>query len=301
MKNFDKIDRYLNGEMTTGGQDAFKNEAANDRELRRELYLQQSEEAALERLAAKQLKERLKELGETSARKKRLPRNLGLGIIAIIFVGAMLYRVLIPSPDPAMQSTYPKGSSTLPTGEPSKEEGGEKTPGEQKEREGKTKEGTSNPQTATAAVEIAMGTYRSNLEEVNLKSNGSEQNTSPMNAAHNAFKKKKFSKAIELAQPFIDDPVWGISALEIIGHASFENQDFIRATDAFTQLDNKKDQGLGEKWQWYLLLSYAAQLPRTKSAFEKLAQQITEDPAHEFYSPFVDLSTKLKEAQIIAD
>lgn len=62
MNNFEKIDRYLKGEMSAEELQAFEVELSANLELRKELFIQKAEEDALEVLAVKKLKQRIKKV-----------------------------------------------------------------------------------------------------------------------------------------------------------------------------------------------------------------------------------------------
>lgn len=72
MNNFEKIDRYLKGEMSAEELQAFEVELSANLELRKELFIQRAEEVALEKLA---FEKRLISLRQAEIRKILLPTS----------------------------------------------------------------------------------------------------------------------------------------------------------------------------------------------------------------------------------
>ncbi len=100
MKNFEIIDRYLHRKMSEEEQESFQQQITTDKELAREVKLQELEESTLEELAIAHLKGRIQGLQPektTSPNKKKPPRNFWLGILISVLLVIVLISVLRPN------------------------------------------------------------------------------------------------------------------------------------------------------------------------------------------------------------
>jgi|GEM_PF-5048892 hypothetical protein len=296
MKNFETIDRYLRGKMAAAEQEDFEQALANDTELKHEYLLQRSEEEALERLAIKKRIQTLQQQQAASqqkpAVKKLMPRNFLPGILlSVLLVAIVIWVLNTLSEKPVFNknSNSTKTDTLKTTIKPSSSDSLRKDTIQEQRNQ-------TSPSPPIAMVEKYYNTTFNTDPEISLKSGGTEPGDSPLEAAYQALTDKKYTKVIQLAQPFTQDSIWNTSALELVGHARFQQKNFSQATAAFAQLDQKKDPFYGQKWQWYLLLSYAAQLPTTKTAFESTARQIEADTEHPFYLKMRELRAELRKS-----
>lgn len=297
MKNFDRIDRFLKNRMSEAERQSFLNEMAADKELARETKLQQLEEAVLEDQAVLDLKKRIRSLQENPApespkgpsgkpRRFRIwPWLLGLGLVAAILILQPKIRNLDSRPENTLQN-QDTGGQPDPAPEIEKRE----QPLNGEENESETSKETNEtpgivrgrPQAFNDSPQSIYGRPDWEMRKDIPRGNTPEENG--MLKAIRAMEADSFALARNLARGVLKSDSTSLEAREVIAHASFLLNDYKTATAQFQVLADSAVPNYVQEWEWYLMLSYAAQWPEQKAGFTKYMNIILKDPQHEYHN-----------------
>ncbi len=294
MKNFDRIDRFLKNRMSEAERQSFLNEMAADKELARETKLQQLEEAVLEDQAVLDLKKRIRSLQENPAPESPKgpsgkPRRFRIWPWLLVVVATIaIWQYMIR--DPVDPGNFMQNQDTGGQPDPAPEDEQREQPlnGEEKESEtGKEINETpgivrGRPQAFNDSPQSIYGTPDWKIREDVTRGNTPEENG--MLKAIRAMEADSFALARNLARGVLKSDSTSLEAREVIAHASFLLKDYKTATAQFQVLADSAVPNYVQEWEWYLMLSYAAQWPEQKAGFTKYLNIILKDPQHEYHN-----------------
>lgn len=303
MKNFDRIARLLSDELSDQERSAFYEEMRSDEELRLDYLKQAAEEAAIEKLAVQNLKDRLtREPSFFSKWKSRF--FWGFAILFAATLALFLYKsshpVPVGKPGPIESATKP----LIPTAVLDKKEN--KSPQEApiffEERNNRLKSYKSqveNTRKSSEKIEaypapnpiekdpklIARHAFEETLASRQLRSNSAGGANTAMDAVIEAFKNEDYLETIRRANPLIkSNSEWKNDALQWRAFAYFMTGQYEMAANQFQALLEEGNPFLQNDREWYLLLSYIGQWPNKKAETEKLLSDIQNTPGHSFYA-----------------
>lgn len=299
MKNFEKIDRFIHKKMTAQEASAFETELQKDQGLRQEYYLQQAEEAALKRHAVQQLKEQMNALEVTQKDQTQNARNTPFRkrwwiMLSCLVLGGFIYTLFRePAQNPAIPPDFGNRNLFNPNQDSTKNVNGIDS---QNDSNNVTIPPSKEKKLLfSKSAQIAMAAHRPPKDWENYATRGDSPITkTPLSATYDAYESEDFSKALQFAKTVPSDSEWYLNALEIQGHSLFKLGQFRAAAQLFESFLNEKDPYKPQEWQWYLLLSYAAQLPESKAKFEALREVILANKSHLFHQDAEKLDALLK-------
>ncbi len=295
MKYYEKINRYLGKEMSEDEQKEFKEELYNNSDLKLEFLMQKSETLAIEKLAAKDLKNKVREFRNRNAQRRKKLLILFLLLVGLsTLIGALLIITGKPKAEIIESNTSDQNvinsdnSSETPISTDTiidNQETLENTDEElNPENERKSPPDTQQTKDQPPSHQVvAMNTFLETERSINLKGDDTNTRDKSLSRAYTAYENKLWNNVIEFAEPFRNDSIWSLNALELIGKAAFQDFQFTKAADTFFELVNKEDLLYGDRWEWYLLLSYAAILNERKDDFDQLSNIILGDPDHSYF------------------
>ncbi|HMQ86289.1 MAG TPA: hypothetical protein PKB07_01795 [Flavilitoribacter sp.] len=294
MKNFDRIDRFLKNEMSEKERQSFLREMAADKELARETKLQQLEEAVLEDQAVLDLKKRIRSLQENPAPESPKgpsgkPRRFRIWPWLLVVVATIvIWQYMIHDPvDPGnFMQNQDTGEQPDPTPEDEKQE--QPLNGEEKESE-TGKEINEIPDISRGRPQAFNDSPQFIYQgpdwppKENIERGLSPEENLGLLKAIRAMEADSFILARNLARGVLKSDSTSLEAREVIAHASFLLKDYKTATAQFQVLVDSAVPNYVQEWEWYLLLSYAAQWPEQKANFTKYLNLILNDPEHDYH------------------
>lgn len=304
--HFDKIEAYLTGQLTEEESLLFEKEAAKDQQLANELNLQRLEHDAMERMLEQELKNKMANAWAVSppanpfsekpeakvvhleAEKNWRVLRIAAAIGGVLLITALLWRLTnnkppeivneppkneTPSEPPTQETppiTVPNETDIVET--PDEPSNKNETP---KQENKKTKRSTP-PSSQNNYLAMANDLYTAPSSQVrSLKSGDAPSEKSTILQAAEALDEGRFKEVLTLLGP----PAAGDQSTErfIRGHAYFKTGKYGAAAEEFKVIAEDEFLPTYQEAQWYLLLSYLAQLPKTEKEFNALTNQLAND------------------------
>lgn len=321
--HFDKIEAYLTGQLTEEESLLFEQEAANDLQLASELSLQRLEHDAMDRMLEQELRNKMAsswavsppvnpflEKTETKvvqldARKNWRVLRIAAAVGGVLLIAALLWRLsnnkppeIVNEPPKKETSGEPSTQETPPIKVPEETEIVE-TPDEpvnKKERpkeESPKPERPANPPSQNNYLAMAEDLYTAPSSQASsLKSGDTPSEKSTILQAAEALDEGRYKETLTLLGP----PAAGDQSTEryIRGHAYFKTGKYGAAAEEFKIIAADEFLPNYQEAQWYLLLSYLAQLPKTEKEFKALANQLANDEYSDYRQEAKDLLEKVK-------
>lgn len=304
----EKIEAYLTGQLRPDEALLFEQEMTRDKELATEVSMRRLEHDAMELMLEKDLKARMAKWKDNPPPnpfdvpppplengfnwKKWLPF---LGLAILVFSGLFYFTrpntpqttaPATPTEQPGLPSTTDKPDVPIATDEEKAQPEQPTTPIQQPKQERPA------PQRESAYIALANDYYDVTGFSSGLKGGGSEK--SVIDQAAEAFDAKQFAKTIEL----LEKPEAGNQSQVryLRGHAYFNLGRFKDATVEFeavaTRFASDKQSA-----QWYLLLTYLAQLPAESAHFLELAKEIDASNKHPYWKQTARLMEQFNKLQ----
>ncbi len=310
MKNFDKIERYLKEEMESSERVDFEIEIANDEDLAIEVALQRSENAALEGLAFDILKNEIAALDQEESDRKAIleastkvvvleprkryfrPLVIAASIALLLMAGYFILRnknietpEIVETPDPPKEESEIKNEAPII---PDPKEEIVKTPNEE-EKEKLNIEPIPLPDFRGIAMAGQAGDYAANI-----RGNGSEETDADWKLLLEKFSAKEYVEVISLVDAMDDKHQFYVDARQLKGESLFYSSKFAAAAEIYTGLLEDGDDFQKDSYEYELLRSLIAQLPKTKSSTDLLFNKILTNPDHSYLKDAEKLQGKLK-------
>ncbi|HOY19453.1 MAG TPA: hypothetical protein PLC89_19240 [Haliscomenobacter sp.] len=304
---FDKIERYLRGELSEEENLAMERAIAEDSDLAEEIEFQQLELDAMELI----LEDKLRGKMESWKQSPPPPPKGGNGgfrfwIAGVLVLGLIAFGVWFLQPEP---TTPPKTDPIAPT-EPTKDKIKDKSKDKTKPPvaiEDQTKDPIKDPikdaikipKIDIASTSLAMNTYDLPEDLKGALKSPEEGTTSPLDPGLKAFSIENYRKAVvefNKIKPAAGEEVY-LRAQELLGHAYFLNKQYPQAAKVFSILAQNQDYNtLRQDAEWYLVLSLLPNYSKNKVQIETLLNPMLE-PAnfHNHGAQAVDLQKELKE------
>lgn len=307
-EQFNKIENYLKGSLSVEETATFKKHITQDEELATEVALQELELETVAYIAKQDFKAKVaswdknpppnpyKNKLATTPSTQKAPWKWWLGGALILFLIGALFQLL--QPDIAASSAIKTDVNTispdifLPV-EENKENLKQDTitkrkeiiPSEKKEMpiaatkpKSTSKPVKSKPLPPTPKANkyrlLAMNTYEVTNFISNIKS-GSTTNTLEEKTAYEKAAIAFDAKQYKTAAKFIGNPSDNEESKNryLRGHIYFKLKDFPKATTEFKAVFENDVAEKSVEAEWYLLLSYLAQLPDTQEEFDKATKE----------------------------
>lgn len=312
-KYFDIIESYLTGQMDPDQKEQFLKSLKQDAALREEFSLQKAEHEAMELLVSRQLKSEMNSWKESPP-----PSPFGFESEEKVFkvaatkqiylrwliAAAILALVIVPFYIMMRSDSIDLDSNNSAQVEPDPTENNipEKDSGQNEEKQQQplaSEEEKISPEEETesgsaellAFAGIANDFYES-PDQLQMRSGSSDQNSmSSYDKALDAFTEKKYAQALKDLGPSGGNEQ--SNEIFLRGNILFQMKNYSGAARQFEKLSRDEMLPLYEDARWYLLLSYAAGLPGTKSKYESLSKELLEEGG--FYEEKVrELMSKIK-------
>lgn len=276
---FDKVERYLRGELSEEEKLAMEKAIAEDSDLAQELEFQQLELDAMEVILENKLRSKMESWKQSPSvppipDKKQFPLwiwgVLTVGGVALLFWFFPLFESPQPPPPPPPTITPPTES---PNDNPSNQDGPPIADG----KKGQTdpiKKAIQIPKIHKEANSLAAATYDLPEDLKGTLKSPEEETKSPLDSGLLAFSAKDYRNAI-LAFNKIDrsagEDIY-LRAQELLGHAYFLNRQYPQAAKVFADLAQNQDYNtLRQDAEWYLIL---ALLPNYSKNREQIQQRL---------------------------
>lgn len=300
---FDKVERYLRGELSEEENLAMEKAIAEDPDLAEELEFQQLELDAMELI----LEDKLRGKMESWKQLPPPPSKGGNGgyrfwIAGVLVLGLITFGVWFWQSQPVKSI---EKSTTEPT-KPVEEES------EAKPKPPIAIEDQSNdpikdpiedaikiPKIDVASTSLAMTTYELPAELSESLRSPEEGTSSQLASGKKAFSAKDYTGAVnELnkIQASAGDEVY-LYAQELLGHAYFLNKQYSQAAKVFSFLAKNQDSNTSRQdAEWYLLLSLLPNYSKNKAQIETLLNAMLEPTNyHNHQGQAIDLQKNLKQ------
>lgn len=321
--HFDKIEAYLTGQLTDEESLQFEKEAANDQQLANELSLQRLEHDAMERMLEQELKNKMAsswaasppanpflekqeaKVVQLDARKNWRVLRIAAAIGGVLLITALLWRLtnnkppeIVNEPPKKETPSEPPTQETPPITIPEETEIVE-TPDEpvnkkeQPKQKNRKTERPAPPPSQNNYLAMAENLYTAPSSQASsLKSGDAPSEKSAILQAAEALDEGRFKEALTLlGPPAADDQS---TERYIRGHAYFKTGKYGAAAEEFKIIAADEFLPNYQEAQWYLLLSYLAQLPTTEKEFKALANQLANDEYSDYQQEAKDLLEKVQ-------
>ncbi|MCB0517501.1 MAG: hypothetical protein H6577_02245 [Lewinellaceae bacterium] len=293
----DKIEAFLTGQMAAGDAEAFRREMAADQRLASEVELQRLEHDAMNLLLEKDLQKKMaywddapppNPFGDDSGKMNYLKIGLPILLVGLFALwGGYQYFASTTDSQPARPSSeWPaQPDETAPVEAPGKTEPADNPPvadapdEEQPEKEKTEKNQHQAPDGKSAQkgyLALAANTYQPPAQLASgLKSGDPATEKTLLQLAAEAFDGGDFAKAAQLLGPPSESDQSQVRYLR--GHVYFNQKKYPAAETEFEAVVSTRISQYKQDARWYLLLTYLAQLPAKKAAFEALAGQLADE------------------------
>jgi anti-sigma factor RsiW len=115
----------------------------------------------------------------------------------------------------------------------------------------------------------------------------------PLSEAISAYQQKQYSRALQLLNAVPDGGGYATSALEMKAHTLYHLKKYKESAAAFAAVAATESQPYAERSQWNLLVCYTAQYPATKAAFDALLAVFIADSGHTYHEKALELQARL--------
>jgi hypothetical protein len=139
---------------------------------------------------------------------------------------------------------------------------------------------------------LAETNYKTDPFEV-TESTRSNEPTAQLTPVEKAYQQGDFKQVVSLLKATTIDKAH-VTELNLLAHAYFQQKQFANAQPLFEKMVDWNRLLARREAEWYLLLTYLAQCPKSQSQFDALAQQIKTNPQHEYYSKVITLLETIK-------
>jgi hypothetical protein len=284
---FDKVERYLRGELSEEENLAMEKAIAEDPDLAEELEFQQLELDAMEVMLENKLRSKMESWKQSptappAAAKRWFPfwvwGALTLGGVALLFWVFPWFTPPQPAPSPAPPVTPP---TEVPNENPGTQDGPPIADG----KKGQTdpiKKAIQIPKIDKEALALAAVTYDLPEDLKGTLKSPEEETKSPLDPGLLAFSAKDYRNAI-LAFNKIERSVGAdiyLRAQELLGHAYFLNKQYQQAARTFSVLAQNQDYNtLRQDAEWYLILALLPNYSKNRGQIEQRLAPIL-DPAN---------------------
>ena len=304
--HFDKIEEYLTGQMPEDRAHAFEQEAANNPQLATELELQRLEHDAMERMLERELKNKMTtswadsppvnpflekqeaKVVQMDSRKNWGVLRIAAAIGGVLLVAALLWRLTSnetndmvnepPKEETPAEPPIEEIPPTLPTGETEVVETPEEPINNKTTPKPEIKPSTkpAPPQRKVDYLAFANDAYQIPAGFASgVRSGDVASEKSPLLLAAEALDKGRYTEALKLLGPPADGDQSQVRYFR--GHAYFKTGKYQSAAGQFQYMADNELMPYHQESQWYLLLSYLAQLPKTEKEFKALAGELAAD------------------------
>lgn len=313
--HFDEIEAYLTGQMSEAKRQIFEQRLSKEKDLAMEFELQKLEHQSMNVLIEQELRssitswadappvnpfeEENPEKSKVDTPSEVLAKVVPIGVsrrrllwmaasVAVLILAAIGVNKYLTKDPPMVENNiavqhFPipvKPSDTTKTTSPN-------------EKPFIPKPTEKTPASATKDYGLlAMAAYEDRQTEFpkfapQLRTGDAKTDSSAVVQAAEAFDSNDYQKAID----FLGAPKTGDQShvRYLRGHTYFRLKDHEKAIPEFDFLVADEFLPNHEEARWYLLLSYLAEYEKYKEAFEKLGQELANDP----YSTYKDRAAKL--------
>lgn len=303
---FDKIERYLRGELSEEENLAMEKAIAEDPDLAEELEFQQLELDAMELI----LEDKLRSKMESWKQSPPPPSKGGIGgyrfwIAGVLALGLIAFGVWFWQSQPVKSIEKITTKPTKPTKPVEKESEDKPKPPIAIEDQPKDpikdpiEDAIKIPKIDIASTSLAMTTYELPVE-LNESLRSPEEGTSSLLASgKKAFSAKDYPGAVnelDKIQASTGEEIY-LNAQELLGHAYFLNKQYSQAAKVFSFLAKNQDSNISRQdAEWYLLLSLLPNYSKNKAQIETLLNAMLEPTNyHNHQGQAIDLQKNLKE------
>lgn len=304
---FDKIERYLRGELSEEENLAMEKAIAEDPDLAQELEYQQLELDAMDLILEEKLRTQMANWKQSPppapaasvAKRKSWWWWPALALVAISllvwFNWPFNQEPEPPTRDPDHQEE-PNDRRTPPTSNPNETPGDTKPPiaTDHKLR-------IKIPEIDKEGASLAMATHElpEDLKEGTLKS-PEEGTTSPLDPALKAFFVKDYKTTIAECNKIpasVGEETY-LDAQELLGHAYFKNKQYTKAAQVFSVLAQNQNEDfntLRQDAEWYLILSLLPNYSTNRERIEQLLIPILKpENFHSHHKQAIDLQREIQ-------
>ena len=300
---FDKIERYLRGELSEEENLAMEKTIAEDPDLAKELEYQQLELDAMDLILENKLRSKMESWKQPptappAASKKRFSfwiwGVLTLGLVALLFWVFPFFDPPQPTLPPAPPVKPPSG---VPDRNPDNQDDSPIAADENESQTDPIKKAIQIPKIDKEAMALASVTYDLPEELKGTLKSPEEGSNSPLDPGLLAFSAKNYRKAIlefNKIERSAGEDIY-LRAQELAGHAYFLNKQYPKAVEVFSVLGRNQDYStLRQDAEWYLILALLPNYSKNRGQIQQLLIPIL-DPAnyHNYQKQAEDLQTAL--------
>jgi hypothetical protein len=286
---FDKVERYLRGELSEEENLAMEKAIAEDPDLAQELEYQQLELDAMDLILEDKLRSKMESWKQSPtappAEDKRwfpfwIWGVLTLGVVALLFWVFPFFDPSQPTPPPVPPVTPP--SQVPNTNSGTTQDAPPPIASENKGQTDPIKKAIQIPKINNEANSLAAATYDLPEDLKGALKSPEEETKSPLDPGLLAFSAKDYRNAI-LAFNKIERSVGAdiyLRAQELLGHAYFLNKKYQQAARTFSVLAQNQDYNtLRQDAEWYLILALLPNYSKNRGQIQQLLIPIL-DPAN---------------------
>ena len=314
---FDKIEAYIQGELSAEEKVVFEAQIASDPALAQEVKMHRFEHEAMNVLIAKKTKAKLTAWAEEERiqERKKWWWIGGLSMLLLISI-IFIFSKMTTDPAPSIENTIQEQEETENTSTESPIDTIETPPLEPTDQSPNTNEssGVDEPpakkptkqraiaeennrsqdksainSSNTNNQQLALASYNdSSLPNVTLGILRSETNENAK--AEEAYKAGEFEQTIQLLE---DESNKSPLIHQMLGHAYFQMGAYEKSATAFEAITNGNDPAFARKVEFYLLLSYLAQGMEESEEFTGLLDKLMDSERHPNNKDATKLSEKL--------
>jgi len=297
MKNFEEIEKFLNGKMNIEETNTFQEKMDEDANLALEVELQRAENDALEEVAFDLLSQEIRALKIEEPNKDKQPQQLGNStkyLLYFVLIGVLLsllsyffyWQDTTIENDDSINKEEKIEIERLPKedSEPTVIPNIDNSPKEES-KEIPKKSSTKNYQA------IAFQVYQKNNESSNLRGNEEiAEGDEDWIEILEYFKQKEYKKSIDKINELSKDAPYYLDAKHIKAKSLFLSQQFGKASNIYLELLEEGDPFQIYDYEFELLLVYLAHSKRNKPEFINLYKKITDNTDHTFQQVALELN-----------
>lgn len=314
---YDKIEDFITGKLSSEEAAQFETEMNNDEELASEVQFQKLEHRAMDRLIELDLKSKMAKWDTSPPpnpfedKPPPLKKNNGIWFTILIGLGALaIWGIFQMSPSETPldvdqieepETNLPTSPHIIPDSKNEKQEQQSKPPEEVKpskshvrikKKPAKKKPVSPKPKEKPHII-FAMNNYkRPDNFGTELRSKNDKTEESLYEKAVTKFYENEFRDVLRLLGASSEEDESKNRYLR--GHAFFNLKNYSKAQIEFLAVSTNEFASDALDAEWYLLLTYLAQMPEEKVNFETLASKLISDE----YSDYQEQAQKLKDAVI---